>query len=197
MPRSSGLRIGLVSKLFNNLSWFSICAVRTDVLPSSVVDSILFERGKHLPIYCLAPDGPGPEALTVSNSRVDLAQGRTFAQASLSEYYQALRLASGANGEDEAPADVMFLPLRALDPECLVALDEASVLGRLLEHCDYLIVEDADLRPEDLVQHLRRFSLRRLAACDMTKAMGLTGNYAYVLWPRESGEPQLGGERLW
>jgi hypothetical protein len=31
----------------------------------------------------------------------------------------------------------------------------------------------------------------------MTKAMGLTGNYAYVLWLRGGEEPELGGERLW
>jgi hypothetical protein len=155
------------------------------------------KEGRHLPTYCLTPDGAGPEALMVSNSRVALAQGRTFAQASLSEYYRALRLASGADGEDEAPADVVFLPLRGLDPECLVASDGASALGRLLEHCDYLIVEDADSRPEDLVAHLQTFSLRRLVARDMTKAMGLTGNYAYVLWPRGREEPPLRGERLW
>lgn len=153
--------------------------------------------GWHLPTCCLAPGGSGPEALRVSYSRVAVEQGRTSAQASLTEFFRALRLTSGADKEKEVNGDSVCLPLRTFDPECLVASDGASVLGRLLEHCDYLIVEDADLRPEDLVAHLRTFSLRRLAACDMTKAMGLTGNYAYVLWPRGREEPQLGGERLW
>ncbi len=132
----------------------------------------------------------------VSNSRVALPQGRTFAQASLSPFYRALRLSLTPDRPDDAE-DRLCLPVRVLDPESLVASDGASVLGRLLEHCDYLIVEDADLRPKDLIEHMRRFSLHPLVACDMTKAMGLTGNYAYVLWPRDSKEPQLEGERLW
>ena len=73
----------------------------------------------------------------------------------------------------------------------------ASVIGRLLEQCDYLIVEDADLRPVDLVNHLRAFSLGGIVVNDMTRAMGLTGNYGYVLWPKGRREPQLEGERIW
>jgi len=197
LPISSGLRVALVSKLFNNLSRFSVCHFRTDVLPSLVVNSMFLQERERLPTYCLAPDGPGPEALMVSNSRAALPEGRTFAQASLSQFYGALQLASKASDGKRVPEDGLCLPLRTLDPECLVASDGASVLARLLEHCDYLIVEDADLRPRDLVEHLRTFSLHGLTACDMTKAMGLTGNYAYVLWPRAGSKPPLSGERLW
>lgn len=197
LPTSSGLRVALVSKVFDVQSHSSICNTRTDVLKSGVVDLESIKEGRHLPAYCLAPEGSGPETLMVSYSRIALEQGRTFAQVSLSEFFGALRLTSGADQEKEMEEDSVCLPLRAFNRQCLVASDGASVLGRLLEHCDYLIVEDADLRPEDLIAHLRTFSLRRLVVCDMTKAMGLTGNYAYVLWPRESAEPQLGGERLW
>jgi hypothetical protein len=151
LPRTSGLRVALISKLFNNLSHFSVCHVRTNVLPSQVVGSVLFREGKHLPTYCLAPDGPGPEALMISNSRVALPGGRTFAQASLSEFYRAARLALATARANDVPEDGVCLPLRALDPECLVTSDRASVLARLLDHCDYLIVEDADLKPMDLV----------------------------------------------
>jgi len=197
LPRSSGLRVALVSKVFDVQSHSSICDIRTNVLPSRVADMETIKEGRHLPKHCLAREGSGPEALMVSYSRIALAQGRTFAQASLSEFFRALRLASGVGEDKEVEEDGVCLALRAFDPGCLVASDGASVLGRLLEHCDHLIVEDADLRPEDLVEHLRIFSLHTMTACDMTKAMGLTGNYAYVLWPREGEEPQLGGEQLW
>jgi hypothetical protein len=66
-----------------------------------------------------------------------------------------------------------------------------------MAHCDYVVVEDADLRPRDLAQHLMEFSLKTLGALDMTKAMRLTGNYAYILWSRERSAPNLEGERLW
>jgi len=94
------------------------------------------QERERLPTYCLAPDGPGPEALMVSNSRVVLPEGRTFAQASLSQFHGALRLVSTADSGKRVPEDGVWLPLRALDPECLVAADGASVLARLLEHCD-------------------------------------------------------------
>lgn len=72
-----------------------------------------------------------------------------------------------------------------------------SVIGRLLEQCDYLIVEDADLRPRDLIDHLRAFALWGIAVQDMTRAMELKANYAYVIWPRGRREPRLEGERIW
>jgi hypothetical protein len=133
----------------------------------------------------------------ISTSRVDLAEGRTFAQASLSEYYRALRLALADEGEDIVSEGGVWLPLRVLDPTCLIAGDGTSVLARLLEHCDYLIVEDADLRPKDIVEHLRAFSLDGLAALDMTKALGLVGNHAYLLSSKGAKKSSLPGERIW
>ena len=196
LPISSGLRVALVSKLFKNLSRFSVCHFRTDVLSSPVAGSMFLQERERLPTYCLAPDGPDPEALMVSNSHVALPEGRTFAQASLCQFYRAVQLASKANDGKTVPEDGLCLPLRTLDPECLVAADGASVLARLLEYCDYLIVEDADLRPTDLVEHLQTFSLHTLTARDVTRALGLAGNYAYVLCPRGS-EASVPGERLW
>jgi len=197
LPGSLGLRVALVSKLFNNLSLFSVCSLSAEVLPAPVAGSVFFKEGKHMPAHCLSPEGPGPEALMVSSSRVALPEGRTFAQASHSDFYRAVQLALAADGSGDGLDNRVCLPLRAFNPECLVASNGASVLGRLLENCDCLIVEDADLRPKELVEHLRTFSLHELTACDMTKALGLIGNHAYVLWGKGGKKPRLGGERLW
>ena len=90
----------------------------------------------------------------------------------------------------------IFLPVRSFNPECLVTSDGRSVISCLVENCDYGIIEDADLRLQDLVEHVKTFSLHSITIKDMTKALGLTGNYAYVIWlksePKE--EPNLGGE---
>jgi len=197
LPACPGLRVALISKLFNNLSRFSVCHCRTDVLSSSTMGTSFFDSRRYLPASCLAPDGVGPEALVISTSRLDLAEGRTFAQASLSEYYRALQLALVDDREEVVSEDGAWLSLRALDPRCLIAADGTSVLARLLEHCDYLIVEDADLRPKDIVEHLRAFSLDGLAALDMTKALGLIGNHAYLLSSKGDKKPSLPGERIW
>ena len=64
---------------------------------------------------------------------------------------------------------------------------------------DYVVIEDADLRPQDLVEHMKTFSLHSITIKDMTKVLGLTGNYAYVIWPKSKPkeEPNLGGEWIW
>ena len=119
-----------------------------------------------------------------------------YLQPSLSEFYRAMNLVSQPTQRGEPQEGTVWLPVRAFDPQSLVASDGASVFSRLLEHCDCVIVEDADLRPNDLVEHLADCP-RTPAAPDMTKAMQLTGNYGYVLWPRESAAPNVEGERLW
>ena len=73
------------------------------------------------------------------------------------------------------------------------------MISCLVENCDYVVIEDADLRPQDLVEHIETFSLHSTTIQDMTKALGLTGNRAYVVWlknkPRE--EPNFGDEQIW
>lgn len=140
--------------------------------------------------------GEGPNALQVSSSRVVVPEGHAFPLASLSEFFRGLRLVSQSGSDDDAGEGGLSLPVRSLDPQSLVAADGASVIGRLLEQCDYLIIEGADLRPRDLIDHLRAFSLRGIAVQDMTRAMQLKANYAYVLWPTGRRAPRLEGERI-
>jgi len=71
------------------------------------------------------------------------------------------------------------------------------VLGGVLARCDYLLIEDADLRPSDLLAHLEAFRLlSQLDVEDLTAKMGLTGNYAYLIWNKGRVQPNLGGERI-
>ncbi len=197
LPAASGPRVALASKIFDVSSRFAIHNYRTDVLSSVVESPRGLERERHMPERCLAPSGEGPNALQMSSSRVVVSEGHVFPLASLSGFFRGLRLLSQSGADGHTEEDGLLLPVRSLDPQSLVAADGASVIGRLLEQCDYLIVEDADLRPRDLIDHLRAFSLRGIAVQDMTRAMELKANYAYVLWPRGRGAPPLEGERIW
>ncbi len=197
---ASGLRIALVSRLFNNLSRFSIHRF-TGSAPSPLFEKIAIfpDSGDHLPHHCLAPSGKGADALVISNARLTLLYGRTFAQASLYQFYHGLFLLSSPNGTFKNSNNRMFLPVRSFNPECLVTSNGRSVISCLVENCDYLVIEDADLRPQDLVDHMKTFSLHSITIQDLTKALGLTGNQAYVIWlnskPKE--EASFGGERIW
>jgi len=62
---------------------------------------------------------------------------------------------------------------------------------------DYIVIEDADLRPNDLIGHFTKHWFRTLAAYNMTEALGLKGNYLYVIWTDRGAAPQLAGERIW
>jgi hypothetical protein len=200
LPAADGLRIVLVSRLFNNLSRFSIHHLNGSG-SSSLFEkmAIPLDSDAHLPHLCLAPSGKGAEALVISNSRLALADGRTFAQASLSDFYRGMYIISRRESTADTPEEGLFLPVRSFSPECLVTSGGGSVISCLVENCDYVVIEDADISPQDLIEHMETFSLHSIHVQDMTKALGLTGNRAYVVWLRNKPgeEPNLGGEPIW
>ena len=74
----------------------------------------------------------------------------------------------------------------------------ASVLVKLLEDCALVIIQDADLRPQDLVDHLNLTDATDIIAVDMTKVLKLKGHFSYALL--RSTDPAwklLGGKKLW
>lgn len=199
LPKNAGLRIALVSKLLNNLSCFAVRRISPEELPLTLGEKTVLSDGDiHLPTRCLAPGGEGVEALAISSSRVPLREGRAFAHISLSEFYRGLYWLLSSRNPAEALDNAIFLPVRTFNPDCLTTLDGKSVIALLAENCDYVVIEDADLRPKDVVEHMTEFSLRSLSIQDVTQAMGLTGNYAYVLWSKTGTQsPDLGGEQIW
>lgn len=199
LPVANGLRIALVSRLFNNLSRFYIRRFSRDDLPQFLGKvALTLDSDAHSPALCLATSGKGVESLVVSNARVPLPEGRTFAQLSLSEFYRGLHFISTPPSDVEFLEGGPFLPVRTFNLECLVTSDDKSVIASLIENCDYVIIEDADLRPQDIIKHVMMFSLWFISIQDVTKALGLTGNHAYVLWHKtEAVVPDFPGKRIW
>jgi hypothetical protein len=60
-----------------------------------------------------------------------------------------------------------------------------------------LDTEDADLRPQDLIDHVTKYSLSTLTIYDMTKALRLKGNNLYVISSKKVLSPPLTGKRIW
>ncbi|MBI4285957.1 MAG: hypothetical protein HY670_08710 [Chloroflexi bacterium] len=198
LPPTNTLRIALISKLFNNLSRFSIrCLHNEDLPPLTISTGGYSDLGLCHPSICLAPGGHGVKALVISNSRVPLLHGRTFAQMSLSQFYRGLYLLSKNSSFANSSEVGFFLPVRSFNTECLVTWDNQSVISRLAENCDYIIIEDADLRPKHLIDHAVKFSLNSLTICDMTKALKLKGNYLYVICAKKEMNSLLLGEHIW
>lgn len=112
----------------------------------------------------------------------------------MSDYFHELSFISGT--QELGQPDSLSLPVRIFNPSALVTSKGGSVLGELLRRVDYLIIEDADLRPQELLAHFERFQIRNIIIYDFTSTMRLTGNYAYVLTRRGHPLPQLNGDRL-
>ncbi len=197
LPQADGLRIAIVSKLFNNLSQFHIRRLSGEEY-SVFLNGQSTDSGvpSYLPSICLAPSGKGPKSLLVSNSHTTLHDGRTFAQASLSRFYERLFLLGAANSEDIS-ADSLAVPVRTFNPSCLLTFDGRSVISRLAELCDCVLIEDADLRQHDLIEHMTQFSLQSTVVFDVTKALGLMENHAYVVCPKKNRELNFTGKRIW
>ena len=200
LPVANGLRIALVSRLFNNLSHFSIRHLsKQELLPFLGKPAASLDSEEYLPSVCLAHGNTGAESLLISNTRLALEDGRTFIQPSLSEFYGGLYLLSIPNSSVATPKEGVFLPVRSFNSECLITLDGKSIISCLAENCDYVIIEDADLRSQDLIDHLEMFSLKSIIIQDLTEVLGLTGNHAYVISSKNEAreEPNFGGERIW
>lgn len=196
MPTSAGMRLGIVSKVFNLASSFAIRRVDRGSLPSPFRVFSMGRNAGYLPAQCLAPGGSGPDSLVVPGSKVAVDGGHLYPQLSLMPYYRGLSILVDGVDPRIDPTKTS-LPVRLFNPDSLMADDDSSVLDRLCRQCTYVLVEDQDLRPEDLLDHLRRFGLRQLGAFDLTKSMRLKANYAYVLWDKSHASPRLEGERIW
>jgi len=194
--------IAFACKVFDMRSPFDVRAFRTGDLPNPPAEESWFEGPGRSVVTALAGSTDLTESLLVSSQRFQVDDGHVFSQPALSEYFRGvLRVTSGPAVAGAAAASTMgealHLPVRVFNPTALVTSRGRSVLEGVLARCDYLLIEDADLRPSDLLAHLEAFRLlSQLGVEDLTAKMGLTGNYAYLIWNKGRVQPNLGGERI-
>jgi hypothetical protein len=194
LPPPNGLRIALISKLFNVFSRFSISYLSCEDISATLSSSKLELCD---PCVCLAPDSTGARGLMISNSRSILPEGKAYIQASFSNFYRGLFLISTPTSSHKLPSKGLFYPVRVFNPECMVTLNGNSVISLLIENCSYIIIEDADLRPQDLIDHVIKFSLRDITIYDMTKALKLKGNYLYLIGLKQGMSLPFSGAQIW
>ena len=73
---------------------------------------------------------------------------------------------------------------RSTRVESLLAETGESVLEKLLANCALVVIDDADLRPQDLQGHRAQTSLSTITALEMTKALGLKGGSVMLCYTR-------------
>lgn len=190
---SIDLRIGLACKILDMASVFEIRTFDRSELPSPLANDAWFDPVQRSPTKWLATPRSDPEDLLTSAVRFQVSDGHVLAQAALSNYFDGLALVA----DGTRVASDLSLPVRRFDPSALVTSDGASAIARMMKRCNFLIIEDADLRPAELLEHILRFGLNDIHAEDMTTAMRLAGNYAYVISNARAGSsPHLGGRPI-
>ena len=105
LPVASGPRVALASNIFDVSSRFSIDRFRTHVLSCAIVNPRALEGERCMPEQCLASSGEGPDALQMSSARAMVPEGHVFPLASLSRYFQGLRLVSQSGADHDAEGD--------------------------------------------------------------------------------------------
>ena len=192
LPKGTGLRIAVLAKLLHSASHVQVDRVRTDVLQrgseagSSAIDV-------HDPVACLAPGGGGPKNLSVGATSVRARHGRWYLQRSLAAFHEALAIVRDARIAEQPEGMESAVSIR-FNPESLLTSSGRSVIEVLANRCDLVLIEDRDLAPDLLTQHLR--SLPQLAAFDFTRSLGLRGNYAYLVARADQLSGAPGGRRL-
>ena len=164
--RSYELRIAFACKVFDMASDFDIRTFGDGELPAPPSGLAWFDEESRRVTRALiiAPY----ESLLVSSQRFAVDEGHVFAQPSLSTYFGALNQMSVR--ESTVPSGLQ-LPVRVFDPSTLLTSSGESAIESVLRGYDFLVIEDADLRPADLLQHLQAGGSNEIAALDLTASM--------------------------
>jgi len=190
----------LLCRLLNNLSRFSV-EWTTDrreqrLLGGGRTCPETISHAAWHPVNCLCADTMQPSRLAVSTGQLALRGGRSMRQLSLTDYFEALhQLTQGKKRPlDGKPA--VYFPMRCFNPDALVLDDGSSLFERLCAVAKLVVVEDVDLAPPLLVQHLEDHRLGGLAASDATDGRRTHSGYLLCLTRRDLA-PCLPGRRLW
>jgi len=98
-----------------------------------------------------------------------------FYQFSLSDYFKAMHLATGA--EVDGKIGETHVPIRRFDDGVLVLSTGQSSIGQLMERADRIVVEDVDVTTRHLRRHIDEFGLSSLRVTDVTDRRRMRGAF--------------------
>ncbi len=117
----------------------------------------------------------------------------------LSDYYQTISLLfpNMANHSLEKSAQPLtFCPERTFNPMSLLTPDGKSLIRRLTEIATCVLIEDGDLTPDALVDHMSRHVEGDVKVYDLSRPLRLSVNHIYWITASDSEFPPW-GEMIW
>lgn len=117
----------------------------------------------------------------------------------LSDYYRAISNLFPTMTDqtsEKTSEQSIFFPRRIFSPSSLVTPDGNSLIRRLMELSDGILIEDGDLLPDELIKHLSQHGGDNLSVFDLSRMLRLSVNHIYWITSSQNDSPQ-GGEKIW
>lgn len=191
IQRQSHFQITTLCRLLDNLSLFSLEPAR-----SLAAEPPYSDPCSCLPHRCLSPKSfrSGINRLQVGTTKRVTGLGRMMPQFSLGEFFRAMKAAWSGDPQCLREQECS-LPCRRFNPASLITRAGKSVISQLLKMSTAIVIEDLDLTPEDLKQHLRQFGIRQATAIHFLHDGFSTEACHYAIVQTELAR-QLKGTRL-
>ncbi|MBI4581641.1 MAG: hypothetical protein HY718_18240 [Planctomycetes bacterium] len=177
IQRNGPFQITTLCRLLDNLSFFSLEATRSLGSEFPSLNPCLC-----LPHRCLSPRSfpSGIDRLRVGTAKRATPAGKVMPQLSLGEFFAAMN-AVWLNDPRYLIERECSLPCRRFNPASLITRAGKSVIAQILKMATAIVIEDLDLTPEVLKQHLQQFGIDQVAAVHFTHDGFSTEGYHYVI----------------
>lgn len=187
----------LICRLLNNLSKIALeCASSQEAIVDGVISTDRNLPVRYHPADCLHKSCVDRGTLIASNARVKFGGGTTFRQASVSDYFKALYQLSNARLTGKLDKSDLYYPVRRFNQDSIFLPDGTSIFSALVRLANLIVIEDVDLSPDILREHLQTHSPGDLAASDATDRMRMQ-SASLLCVTRRGLASALPGRRIW
>lgn len=199
-PTEPLYKVILICRLLNNTSHFRIGYIddwhQVRKLSAKMLTFGGWRCGNYLPHLCLEGNDANPLNLFSSNKQIQLLNGNSFWQLSLSDYYRGLHLLTGKDNANCDSSNAIFFPIRRFNDSSLRLPSGGSAIERLCSLAEVCIIEDIDLNTQTLSRHLADYKLTDIAASDATKRFRMRSASLLCICRKEYSH-LLPGRRIW
>lgn len=110
-----------------------------------------------------------------------------------SDYFRAAYYFCGKHRLEKDGDRVIYIPKRIFNLASLETASGKSIIEKCVGMSTWTIVEDLDLDPKSLIEHLIRHNLySNMLVYDLSQAMQLRTNYIYCLCNSKKHAPEIG-----
>jgi len=169
----------LMFRLFNNMSEFGIDKATTweEVLPitNEKLTEQDWQEGKYYPHLAISVNQL--QKIVLSTKQITVNSQTTWCIASLTDYFQALYYLSRQEAGKKWSNNTIFFPTRKLNLDQIRYRSGRNLFEDLCRLGHYVVIEDIDLRMQDLRRYFDQHGLSRLKVIDLPCKIPLSNTF--------------------